>query len=284
MSPRVRPATRGAALVTLALALSTTAASAQATPRSLPEYTRRPFTLPPGQMVGRIGVGVAGSTSNASGFPTSAFGVGFHLDMQLGLWRSLELTGGLGLRVPDDGETLAADRYARVDREEVFQVGTRFIGNPYLRLRYGIMEPSERVAHVGVELTTVLPIASQTVWSIGLGVPVLITVPAARMRVETGLFWQFMASGSAQVRHVVNIPLRVMFQLGGSVALGAVTGVYAANVGASDVSDPRVPFGVQAAFRLSPGADVLFQWLHPTMSPWGTDAGGIGLSVAGRLR
>lgn len=284
MTPRVRTALSTAGLA-LALALSTTAARAQTSPRSVPEYTRRPLTLAPGQLVGRIGIGLAGSTaSSASASPTSAFGVGIHLDMQLGLWRSLELTGGVGLRIPDDGERLAADRYARVDREEVFQVGTRFVGNPYLRLRYGIMEPSERVAHVGVELTAVLPVASQTVWSIGLGVPVLITLPAARMRVETGLFWQFMLSSAAQVRHVVNIPVRVMFQLGGSVAAGVVTGLYAANVGASDVSDPRVPFGLQAAFRLSPSTDVLFQWLYPTMSPFGTDAGGIGLTVAGRLR
>ncbi len=284
MSPRVRPALSTAALA-LALALSTAAARAQTSPRSLPEYTRRPLTLPAGQLIGRIGIGLAGSTATgASISPTSAFGVGMHLDMQVGLGRSFELTGGTGLRIPDGGERLAPDRYARVDREEVFQVGTRILSNPYLRLRYGILEPSERVAHVGVELTTVLPIASQTVWSIGLGVPVLITLPAAHMRIETGLFWQFMLSSTAQVRHVMNIPVRVMFQLGASVALGAVTGLYAANVGASDVSDPRVPFGVQAAIRLSPSADVLFQWLYPTMSPYGTDAGGIGLTVAGRLR
>jgi hypothetical protein len=281
----MRAPVRSAVAVGFACALSSVTARAQPVDQSIPEYTRRPFTLPAGQFMGRVGFGLAGSsTATTFGGTTSAFGGGLHFEGQAGVWRSLELTSGFGIRIPNDGETLAADRYARVDREEIFQVGTRFIGNPYVRFRYGILEPSERVAHVGVEATVVFPLARQTVWSLALGVPVVLTVPAAHMRVETGLFWQFMVSGAPQVRNVLNVPVRVMFQLGGSVALGVVTGLYAANVGADDASDPRVPLGLQAALRISPNTDVLLQWLYPTASPYGTDAGGLGLTVAGRMR
>lgn len=266
----------------LACALSASMARAQDGSHPLPEYTRRPLSLPGGQLVGRIGVGLAGSSAPLGTFTRSAFGVGLHFEGQAGLGRGFELSAGWGLRMPDDGETLAADRYARVDREEVFQVGSAFIGNPYARLRYAIIDAPDRLVHVGSEITLVFPIAQRTVWAVNLGVPVHLTV-AARMRVETGLFWQFMLSSNAAVWNVLNIPVRVMFQLGASFSLGAVSGLYAANVGGEDVSSPRVPLGFQAAIRIAPSADLLVQWLFPTMAPYGADSAGLGITVAGRM-
>ena len=277
-----------AALVTvsvgLACALSVSMARAQDSSHALPEYTRRSLVLPSGQFVGRIGIGLAGSNTPTGTFIRSAFGAGLHFEGQAGLGRSFELSAGWGLRLPSDGETLAADRYARVDREEVFQVGSVFIGNPYARLRYGIIDAPDRAVHAGAEVTLVFPLAALTVWSVGFGMPVHLTVSAAHMRIETGLFWQFILSGNASIWNVLNIPVRVMFQLGSSFALGAVSGVYIANVGAADVSSPRVPLGVQAAIRIAPSTDLLVQWLFPTIAPYGTDYGGLGITVAGRAR
>lgn len=270
--------------VGLALALCSQRAGAQPSPSALPLYTQRPLTVPAGQIIGRASFGLAASEAPGTFGTTRAVGAGLHFEGQVGLWRSLELSGGLGFRIGGDAETLAADRYGRVDRDEVYQVGNRLVGNPYLRLRWGLFEPADRVVHVGVEATVVTPLASNTVWSVMAGVPVLITLPAARLRVETGVFWQFMFSSAAQVRNVLNVPVRVMFQLGQRFAMGLVSGVYAANVGAVDVSDARVPFGVQAAFRATPNTDVLVQWLYPAMAPYGIDAGGVGVTIAGRMR
>ena len=281
---RHRHAAFSSHLVGLALALSSPRAWAQQVPSTLPPYTQRPLTVPAGQLIGRASFGLAASEAPAAFGTTRLVGAGLHFEGQVGLVRSLELSGGFGLRIGSDSATLAADRYGRVDRDEVYQVGNRLVGNPYLRLRWGVFEPSERPVHVGVEATVVTPLASNTVWSVMAGVPVLVVLPAAHLRVETGVFWQFMFSSSAQVRNVLNVPVRVMFQLGPRVALGLVSGVYAANVGAADVSEARVPLGAQAAFRATPNTDVLVQWLYPVMAPYGADAGGVGVTIAGRMR
>ncbi len=273
----------------LALALSLSCAAplarAQPSPRSLPEYTRRPLTLPAGQVVGRVGFGLAQSSAPpGSGGTTEALGAGVAFELNVGVWRSLEASAGVGLRPNPDGELLAADRYGRVDREEVYQVGNRLVGNPWTRWRWGLFEPSERPVRVALEALVVFPIASQTSWSVGAGVPVHVVVPAARLRVETGVFVQLVVSDTAAVRNVLNVPVRVMVQVIPRLALGVVTGVFAGNVGRDDATDARVPLGAQAAVRVASGTDLLLQWVYPTMAPFGTDAVGLGVTVAGRMR
>ncbi|MBI5515891.1 MAG: hypothetical protein HY909_19070 [Deltaproteobacteria bacterium] len=208
-------------------------------------------------------------------------GVGLHLALTVGLGRGFEVDGGLGLRDPSDGARLAADRYARIDREDVYQVGNRTLGNPYLRARFALLDRPDVPVHVGLDALLVAPLAEQTALSLGVGAPVHLVL-GARVRVESGLFLQVIPSDSSFLRNVVNVPLRVNVRLGAVVTLGLVTGLVAANVGRDTAEPVRIPLGLQGYLRVQPRTDVVFQVLYPALEPFGTDAMGFGVGILAR--
>lgn len=276
------------AVVACALAAWPARALAQTAPeRPQLDYVRRPFLLPQGQIVGRAGVGIASSSAPAlvaGAQPTRALGGGVHAEFTFGLLRTLEASAGAGLRLGSDAETLAADRYARVDRDEVFQVGSYLVGNPYLRLRWAALDAPRSTVHLGVDAMIVAPLARATAWSLGVGVPVTLMFPSLRLRVDTGAFLQVIASGTAAVRNVFYVPVRVSVQVTPWLALGPVTAITGANVTLDSAVAPRVALGLQSAWRLGDGADLLVHWVFPAVQPLGFDAGGVGFSFVGRLR
>jgi hypothetical protein len=208
-------------------------------------------------------------------------GLGMHFAVTAGLGRGFEVDAGFGLRDPGDGSRLAADRYARIDREDVFQVGNRFLGNPYGRVRFALLDRPTLPVHLGLDALLVVPLAERTALSLGVGAPVHLVL-GGRVRVETGLFYQLVLSDTSSLREVLNLPLRVNVRLGEVVTLGLVTGLLAANPGRETAEPVRVPLGLQGLLRVQPRTDLVFQVLYPALAPLGTDALGFGVGLLAR--
>ena len=249
--------------------------------RALPPLLTRPLSLPTGAIVLQWGAGFAFSALGATGFRSNNLGLGLSFDLSAGLGRHLQLDFGTGLRL---GTLLAADRYGRVFRDDVFQTGNRFVGNPWLKLRYAFLDDGERPLRVGVEVLLQAPIAENSAWSVGVGVPLQLALPAARLRLESGAFLQFMLSDGSAIRHVLNVPLRVLLGVSDDFAVGVVTGVQVGNAFRADATDANVQFGLVLRARVSAAVELSGQWLVPAASPAGLDAYGVGFAVTHRAR
>jgi len=239
---------------------------------------QRPLVLQPGRILALYGLGIASSTLGGS----TTSGPGLHLAFQFGVWRGLDVELATGFRLGEDGATLAADRYARVGREEIYQVGNRTLGNPTLRLRYGILDRADAAFQLGVELRGVMPVAERTTFSFGVGVPV--AVGWRWLRVESGVYLQWIPSDAATIRNVLNVPWRVWAALGSRVSLGVLGDLTAGNVGLDGATGLRAGLGLGIAVRIREGLRLLGQVYVPTVHPNGGDAAGVGLSFVSTLR
>lgn len=238
----------------------------------------RPLLVPARGIQALYGLGVASSTIGGG----NTLGPGMHVAFQFGVVRGLDLELSTGVRFGEDGGTLAADRYARIGREALYQVGNRTIANPVLRVRYGLVDGPSSAFQLGVELRGVMPLVEQTTFSFGAGVPVAFTWRA--LRVESGVFVQWVPSDTAQVRNVLNVPWRVWVRVVDGVSVGVLGEVSAANVTANDASGVRAGVGLAAMVRLRPTLRLLGQVYYPTAHPYGTDAAGVGLSFVSTVR
>ena len=248
--------------------------------RALPRLLTRPLSLPAGTIVLQWGAGFAFSALSTSGFRDN-LGLGLSFDLSAGLGRHLQLDFGTGLRL---GTLLAPDRYGRVFRDDVFQTGNRFIGNPWLKLRYAFLDDGARPFRVGVEVLLQAPIAEASAWSVGVGVPLQLALPAARLRLESGAFLQFMLSEGSAIRNVLNVPLRVLLGVSDDFAVGVVTGVQLGNAFRADATGANVQFGLVLRARVSAAVELSGQWLVPAVSTAGLDAYGVGFAVTHRAR
>jgi hypothetical protein len=171
-----------------------------------------------------------------------------------------------------------------VFRDDVFQTGNRFVGNPWVKLRYAFVEGDTQTVGVGVEALLQVPVAEASAVSVGVGVPLQITLPAAHLRIEAGAFMQFVLSDGATIRNVLNVPVRVLIAGSDGFAVGLVTGVQVGNVFRADATDPNVQFGLVLRGRVSASVELSGQWLLPAVSPAGLDAYGLGVAVTHRVR
>lgn len=238
----------------------------------------RPLIVPAGGIQALYGLGVAASRLGGG----DTLGPGLHLAFQFGVVRGLDLELSTGVRVGDDGGTLAADRYARIGRESLYQVGTGTLANPTLRVRYGIVDGASSAFQLGVELRGVMPLVAQTTFSYGVGLPVAFGWRV--LRVESGVFVQWVASDAARVRQVVNAPWRVWVRVAERVSVGLLGELTAANVGDGDASGVRAGVGLAAMVQMRPSLRLLGQVYYPTAHPFGTDAAGAGLSFVSSVR
>lgn len=247
--------------------------------RPLPPLLTRPLSLPAGMIV--LQWGLAFAHSDLVRFGGDDGGMGLSFDLTAGLGRHLQLDVGTGLRL---ASLLAADRYGRVFRDEVFQTGNRGVGNPWVKLRYAFLDDAAQPFGAGVEALVQAPVAEATAWSIGVGVPLQLALPSARLRVEGGAFLQLVLSAGATLRNVLNVPLRVLLGVTPGFAVGVVTGVQVGNAFRGDASDPRVQFGLVLRGRLGASVELSGQWLLPAASSQGLDAYGLGLALTHRVR
>jgi hypothetical protein len=227
------------------------------------------------------GAGFAYSSLGGVGFVRTNGGLGLSFDLSAGLGKHLQLDFGTGLRF---STLLAADRYGRVFRDDVFQTGNRFVANPWVKLRYAFLDEATQPFGVGVEALLQAPIAEASAWSVGLGVPVQIALPSARLRVESGVFMQFVLSEGSAIRNVLNIPVRVLLGVSEGFGVGLVTGVQLGNALRSDATDPRVQLGLVLRGRVTASVEISGQAMLPAASPSGLDAYGLGLSLTHRAR
>lgn len=244
----------------------------------LPPLLTRPLSLPAGILTLQWGAGFAYSELG-TGRDDGGLGVSF--DLSAGLGKHLQLDLGTGLR---GGTLLAPDRYGRVFRDDVFQTGNRFVGNPWLKLRYSFLDGPERAFSAGVEGLLQAPIAEASAFSVGVGVPVQFVLSAARLRVESGLYLQFVLSAGATTRNVLNVPVRVLFGVSEGFAVGLVTGMQMGNAFRGDASDANVQLGLVVRGRVTRSVELSGQWMIPAASPHGLDAYGLGFAVTHRAR
>ena len=249
--------------------------------RPLPPLLTRPLALPAGVVALQWGAGFAYSALASGGFGRNNTGFGVSFDLTAGLGRRLQLDFGTGLRL---STLLAADRYGRVYRDDVFQTGNRFVGNPWLKLRYAFLDGAAGPLGVGVEVLLQAPVAEATAWSVGVGVPLQLALPAARLRVESGVFAQFVLSEGSTVRDVLNVPLRVLVGVSDGFAAGVVTGVQVGNFFRDDTTDANVQLGLVVRGRVGASVELSGQWLLPAAASAGLDAYGLGFAVTHRVR
>lgn len=244
----------------------------------MPPMLTRPLSLPTGMVLLQWGTGYATSSIGRSFSDRSSLGTS--MDLSAGLGRGFQIEAGTGLRI---GDLVAGDRYGRVWRDEVFQTGNRFVGNPWVKLRWSFRDGEARAFRAGVEALVMAPLASGTAWSVGLGVPLQLALPQASLRIEGGVFMQFVLSDGSSTRNVFYVPVRVLFSPVWWFGLGLVTGVQVGNVFADDATEPRVQAGLTARFQAGHYIELAAQWMLPTASPFGTDAMGFGLSITHRV-
>ncbi|MEZ4410572.1 MAG: hypothetical protein R3A52_29435 [Polyangiales bacterium] len=249
-------------------------------PAGWPRYATRPLVLQGGRIGLLFGLGFA-STDLPNARGGDAGGLGFHFAVIAGLGRGFEVDAGTGLRL---GDPVSPDRFARIGRDEVFQMGNGFFANPYLRLRWAFADDPSRIVHAGVELMGVAPLGEDSAWSVGAGLPVHFVFNAARLRIETGVFYQRVLSAEAQVRGVLYFPLRVIVHPEDRIFFGLTSGFTAGNPGEDDPRSPLVSLGLLAGVRLSPRIDALAQVVLPAVQPYGVDAVGVGISLLTRVR
>jgi hypothetical protein len=243
---------------------------------------QRPVSLPAGMMTLNWGVGFAfSSIRSTSSFTRDNTGFGLAFDLSAGLGKHLQIDFGTGLRF---STLLAADRYGRVLRDDVFQTGNRFVGNPWVKLRYAIVDGAASAFGLGVEALLQAPIAEASAWSAGVGVPLQVSLPSWRLRFESGLRMQFVLSEGSTIRNVLDVPLRVLVAVSDAFAVGIVTGVQVGNAFRADATEPNVQFGLALRARIGPAVELSGQWLLPAVSPAGLDAYGLGFAVTHRVR
>ncbi len=213
---------------------------------------------------------------NTIGRPLAAFGA--HFDATYGVTEWLEFGAGVGLSVPERSQDLPyvnPDRYARVNREWLptglplsrapYVSGHEYVTNPYLRGRIALL--NRQPVYVGIDLSTTLPIAQRSCFTIDVGVPVHIII-AQRVRIETGAYNEFAAcevapvAGPATRYWTLMVPFRMLFGITPRFWLGVQSGFE--TVGYS--LDPRnfaVPLGLMAGVRLAPRVDLMFNVVAP---------------------
>lgn len=246
---------------------------------AMPSMLTRPLSTPYGMVL--LQWGVAYGTSSIGRTFSDRSGFGLSMDVSAGLGRGFQLDAGTGVRL---GDQVATDRYGRVWRDEVFQTGNRFVGNPWVKLRWAFLDGEQRVFRAGVELLLQAPLAERTAWSVGVGVPLAVALPAARLRLESGVFAQFVLSDGSTLREVLNVPLRLLWSPFDELGVGLVTGVQLGNVFREEVLGPNVQFGAVLRYRVGRSVELGAQWVLPVASPHGTDAMGFGFSVTHRGR
>ncbi|MBL8601091.1 MAG: hypothetical protein JNK72_04120 [Myxococcales bacterium] len=266
----VRPLWGVAALVaTLSWAPSVSAQSpAAAAPRY--DHLRRPLVLAPRAVTLQYGLGFAASTV---GTEDAGAGVGFNASV--GLFRNFELEVGSAFRA----SALVPDRFVRVGREEIYQVGTSIVSNPYFVARYAFLR--RRGVQVGGELRTLIPVAAQTVVSWGAGLPIHAQFGA--FRVESGLFYQAMQSDTAPVRDVLNVPLRLWVGAGDRWMFGLLVDFARANVFHALTSVTRVSLALAVRYQLRAEFAVLGQLVAPAVEPFGFDSRGVAVAFESRF-
>jgi hypothetical protein len=196
----------------VALAFSAIASSALAAP----PYVERDITLPRHDWAFDIGLGAGFDTR-----PASHSGVGFNLEMAVGLTQHIELGFRTGLRAGDNAGITRADEYGRLfDRETFDTGGANGVANPEARLRGALLRGGP--VEVALEGRIALPVENGTRFGAEFGVPLAFHAGNS-VRVDTGAFIPVVFYDPTRIGF--HVPIAVWFQPTSTLWLGPLGGL-----------------------------------------------------------
>jgi hypothetical protein len=207
------------------------------------------------------------------------WGVGAHLDAAFGITERIEIGAGVGFRFAEEQrllQFLAPDRYARVNHEwlptglelarQPAVLGEEYITNPYVRARVALLD--HEPVFIGIDAIATLPIAYGTCFTFDLGVPIHAVVAAHIMRIETGVYTEFVPcevppfAGVATRLWSLIVPLRMLFNITPRFWLGIRSGFD--DVGYSlDSRNWAIQLGLEGGVRILPRLDLMFNVVAP---------------------
>jgi hypothetical protein len=230
-------------------------------------YVGRSLVLPSSRLELALGAGL--------GRVPDHLGLGFNLELGIGLGSALELRGRTGLRVGNNGRFTRADVYGRPFQTETYNTGGDTVANPELGLIWAFARG--RPAEIGLDMRVTLPVGSD----IGVMVALPIRLHLGRARLDTGVYVPIFfhdrdGDRDDDVDAIISVPFHLFFQPSGDFYLGFMTGVRFHDPGTT------VPLGFGLGSAVSYGTDLRFWLLFPDVSHDGSAKVfglGVGLNV-----
>jgi hypothetical protein len=218
---------------------------AEATP-----WVHRNLTLSRGTWEVGLGLGLKRVPDNV--------GVGFNLELGVGLTSAFELRVRTGLRVGTDGRTLGADYFGRPFETETYNLGDDTLANPEIGIKWAFVRRG--AVELGLDFRMILPVGS----NLGLlfGLPLKLELGVAR--IDSGVFVPIVFNEGDDYT-AISIPLHIFFAVGGGTYFGPLTGIVF-----EDGGDERVPLGLGIGSGIASGVDLRFWFLFPDISESGS--------------
>jgi hypothetical protein len=220
-----------------------------------PAWIYRGIVLPRGVVAMDFGVGVAHAPTAAN---TSDTGAGLNVEISGGLTNEVELGVRAGFRLDDAGQRMQADRYGRPFQTETYGGRTDRTANPEVHARWAMARGSS--VELGLDLRAYLPIEHGSRFGLMLGVP--ITLRAASIRIDTGLFVPVVFYDPTAT--VVSVPVHLWIQVTHVVWLGPLFGFRVVSENGASHDEYPLGFGLGAA--LARAVDLRTWLVFPDMN------------------
>jgi len=203
------------------------------------------------------GIGLGHRSELAPDAPADApsiNGVGFNLEVAVGLTHSLELGLREGFRVGNESRSLRADNYGRLFNTENFGTGNDAVANPEVWIREVVVhgDPVE----LGLEARAYLPIENETRAGIMFGLP--LAFHFGTVRLDTGVFVPVLFYDP--LRTIVSIPVQLWIQANSRLWLGPMAAVHIHN---DPDSYTQLLLGFGLGYQLSRQIDFKTQFIFP---------------------
>ena len=214
-------------------------------PAEAAPFVHRGLTLSRGTWEVGLGLGLARIPDNV--------GVGFNMELGVGLSSAFELRVRTGLRVGTDGRALDADYFGRPVETETYNLGGDTLANPEIGIKWAFVRRG--AVELGLDFRMILPVGS----NLGLLFGLPLNLHFGRARIDTGIFVPIVFN-EGDDDTAISIPLHILFDVSGGTYFGPITGIV------FDGGDERVPLGLAIGSGVASGVDLRFWFLFPDIS------------------
>lgn len=216
------------------------------TPAAAASFVHRSLTLPRSTWELGLGVGLARVPDNV--------GVGFNLELGIGLSPAFELRMRTGLRVGYDGRLLKADYWGRPVETETYNLGGDTLANPEIGVKWAFVRRG--TVEVGLDLRLTLPVGSDIGFMFGLP----LKLHFDRARIDSGVYVPIVFH-EGDDSTAISIPLHLLFDVSGGTYFGPITGIVF-----QDGGGEMVPLGLAIGGAVARDVDLRMWLLWPDIS------------------
>lgn len=225
-------------------------------------FVNRPLTLSRSDWAFDLGLGLAHDDRRPA---DGVNGVGFNLELKVGLTSFVELGVRTGIRAGRNGRALGADAFGRMFDTETYNLAGDTFANPEIALRWALVHTN---LELGLEGRVYLPTGGGD-FGVMVGVPLALHLGGVA-RLDSGLYVPIIFS-EPETRTLVSIPVALWFQPNRDIYLGPLFGWRFYDPGTT------VHFGFGLGYSVSYDVDLKTWLLFPNIKSTARDFGaGVG--------